>query len=372
VGLGRARCCRCSSLARAPPGGYRIRARRSASSSHRLAARSTSSLAGRPFGNSAASSASRSSAPLAVRRGGVGLRRFAARVPVAICARAVWLVRRAVRALREAVFAAAVFVFAAAVFVFAAAVFDFAAAVLRRGGAADVLRVRPARLAVARARRDRAALTAPTTPWAWRRCAPNAAARLNVRPHSGHLNAPLALLDFAFSAIALLSRSIDTATDTCSIRGGQSAWRLICCQRGQRAAAAWLHVHHGAPARDVAQRSRTGSCRAPGQNEEDLWSARSVFRCIAAIAKSDSALPVTREWARRSAQFVKPAIATIAVRIAISIGALLLAGGARGERMALPNAKIVIHELGGGLEARRATSRFTRGTRSRSRGGSRS
>jgi ATP-dependent Clp protease, protease subunit len=49
-------------------------------------------------------------------------------------------------------------------------------------------------------------------------------------------------------------------------------------------------------------------------------------------------------------QFVKPAIATIAVGIAMSMGALLLAGGARGKRMALPNAKILIHQLGGGFE----------------------
>src|SRR2546428_9373869 len=49
-------------------------------------------------------------------------------------------------------------------------------------------------------------------------------------------------------------------------------------------------------------------------------------------------------------QFVNPAIATIAVGIAMSMGALLLAGGARGKRMALPNAKILIHQLWGGFE----------------------
>lgn len=49
-------------------------------------------------------------------------------------------------------------------------------------------------------------------------------------------------------------------------------------------------------------------------------------------------------------QFVKPAIATIAVGTAISMGALLLAGGARGKRMALPNAKILIHQLWAGFE----------------------
>src|SRR5687767_8237526 len=50
-------------------------------------------------------------------------------------------------------------------------------------------------------------------------------------------------------------------------------------------------------------------------------------------------------------QFVKPAIATISVGIAMSLGALLLAAGANGKRMALPNAKILIHQLwGGGFE----------------------
>ena len=49
-------------------------------------------------------------------------------------------------------------------------------------------------------------------------------------------------------------------------------------------------------------------------------------------------------------QFVKPAVTTICVGIAMSIGALLLAGGARGKRMALPNGKILIHQLWGAFE----------------------
>ena len=44
-------------------------------------------------------------------------------------------------------------------------------------------------------------------------------------------------------------------------------------------------------------------------------------------------------------QFVKPDIQTICVGIAMSMGALLLAGGAKGKRMALPNAKILIHQV---------------------------
>jgi ATP-dependent Clp protease protease subunit len=49
-------------------------------------------------------------------------------------------------------------------------------------------------------------------------------------------------------------------------------------------------------------------------------------------------------------QFVKPDVSTICVGIAMSLGALLLAGGAKGKRIALPNAKILIHQLWGGFE----------------------
>jgi ATP-dependent Clp protease, protease subunit len=44
-------------------------------------------------------------------------------------------------------------------------------------------------------------------------------------------------------------------------------------------------------------------------------------------------------------QYVKPDIQTICVGIAMSMGALLLAGGAEGKRLALPNAKILIHQV---------------------------
>jgi ATP-dependent Clp protease, protease subunit len=49
-------------------------------------------------------------------------------------------------------------------------------------------------------------------------------------------------------------------------------------------------------------------------------------------------------------QFVKPDVSTICVGIAMSMGALLLAGGAPGKRMALPNAKILIHQVSSGFE----------------------
>jgi ATP-dependent Clp protease, protease subunit len=49
-------------------------------------------------------------------------------------------------------------------------------------------------------------------------------------------------------------------------------------------------------------------------------------------------------------QFIKPDVQTICVGTAMSMGALLLAGGAQGKRMALPNAKILIHQVWGGFQ----------------------
>ncbi len=49
-------------------------------------------------------------------------------------------------------------------------------------------------------------------------------------------------------------------------------------------------------------------------------------------------------------QFVRPDIQTTCVGIAMSMGALLLASGTKGKRMALPNAKILLHQLSGGFE----------------------
>jgi ATP-dependent Clp protease protease subunit len=49
-------------------------------------------------------------------------------------------------------------------------------------------------------------------------------------------------------------------------------------------------------------------------------------------------------------QFVKPDVATICYGVAMSMGALLLAGGAKGKRMALPNSRILIHQPLGGFQ----------------------
>jgi len=49
-------------------------------------------------------------------------------------------------------------------------------------------------------------------------------------------------------------------------------------------------------------------------------------------------------------QYIKPAIATICVGQAASMGALLLTAGTKGKRYALPNARVMIHQPSGGFQ----------------------
>ncbi|MBA2615817.1 MAG: ATP-dependent Clp endopeptidase proteolytic subunit ClpP [Actinobacteria bacterium] len=49
-------------------------------------------------------------------------------------------------------------------------------------------------------------------------------------------------------------------------------------------------------------------------------------------------------------QYVKPDVQTVCVGIAMSMGAVLLAGGTPGKRMALPNSKILIHQGSSGFQ----------------------
>jgi len=53
-------------------------------------------------------------------------------------------------------------------------------------------------------------------------------------------------------------------------------------------------------------------------------------------------------------QFIRPDVQTICYGIAMSMGSLLLAGGAEGKRMALPNSRILIHQASGGFEGQAA------------------
>jgi ATP-dependent Clp protease protease subunit len=49
-------------------------------------------------------------------------------------------------------------------------------------------------------------------------------------------------------------------------------------------------------------------------------------------------------------RFIRPDVQTICFGIAMSMGALLLAGGAKGKRMVLPNGRILIHQPTGGFQ----------------------
>jgi len=49
-------------------------------------------------------------------------------------------------------------------------------------------------------------------------------------------------------------------------------------------------------------------------------------------------------------QFIKPDVSTLCIGQAASMGALLLAGGAKGKRFSLPNSRILIHQPLGGFQ----------------------
>ncbi|KKU75270.1 MAG: ATP-dependent Clp protease proteolytic subunit [Candidatus Wolfebacteria bacterium GW2011_GWA1_47_6] len=48
--------------------------------------------------------------------------------------------------------------------------------------------------------------------------------------------------------------------------------------------------------------------------------------------------------------YIKPEVSTICVGIAASMGAVLLAGGKKGKRFALPNSEVMLHQVMGGFE----------------------
>jgi ATP-dependent Clp protease protease subunit len=49
-------------------------------------------------------------------------------------------------------------------------------------------------------------------------------------------------------------------------------------------------------------------------------------------------------------QFIRPDVSTICCGVAMSMGSLLLTGGAKGKRMSLPNSRILIHQPSAGFE----------------------
>lgn len=59
-------------------------------------------------------------------------------------------------------------------------------------------------------------------------------------------------------------------------------------------------------------------------------------------------------------QFIKPDVSTICLGMAASMGAFLLAAGAKGKRFALPNSRIMIHQPSGGTNGTAADVKFRR------------
>lgn len=58
-------------------------------------------------------------------------------------------------------------------------------------------------------------------------------------------------------------------------------------------------------------------------------------------------------------QLVKPDVHTICIGMAASMGAVLLAGGAKGKRYALPNAEMMIHQVLGGAQGQASDIKIT-------------
>ncbi len=57
-------------------------------------------------------------------------------------------------------------------------------------------------------------------------------------------------------------------------------------------------------------------------------------------------------------QFIKPDVSTVCIGMAASMGAVLLAGGTKGKRFALPNSEVMIHQPLGGTEGQAADIRI--------------
>jgi len=58
-------------------------------------------------------------------------------------------------------------------------------------------------------------------------------------------------------------------------------------------------------------------------------------------------------------QYIKPDVSTICVGMAASMGAVILAAGAKGKRSALPNSQILIHQVMGGVEGQASEIEIT-------------
>ena len=92
---------------------------------------------------------------------------------------------------------------------------------------------------------------------------------------------------------------------------------------------------HGQPDRRADAVPRV---REPGQGHPASTSIRPGGSVSAGMAIFDTM------------QFIKPDVSTLCVGMAASMGAFLLAAGAKGKRFALPNSTIMIHQPSGGFQ----------------------
>ncbi len=119
-----------------------------------------------------------------------------------------------------------------------------------------------------------------------------------------------------------------------------------------------------------ARRARLRHLLAPAQGAHRLpgragrgprwptWSSRSCCSWSPRTRTRTSTSTSTRRAARSRAglaiydtmQFIKPDVSTMCIGQAASMGALLLAGGAKGKRYCLPNSRIMIHQPLGGFQ----------------------
>ncbi len=58
-------------------------------------------------------------------------------------------------------------------------------------------------------------------------------------------------------------------------------------------------------------------------------------------------------------QYIKPDVSTISIGLSASMGALILAAGAKGKRYALPNSEILLHQVAGGAKGQASEIEIT-------------
>lgn len=58
-------------------------------------------------------------------------------------------------------------------------------------------------------------------------------------------------------------------------------------------------------------------------------------------------------------QFIKPDVSTVSIGLSASMGALILASGAKGKRFALPNSEILLHQVAGGAKGQASEIEIT-------------